>query len=142
MPEGTKWTLESLKDLMDSRFADQDEAINVAMTSVQKIADIHAASHTREHDASQRAIDKAEQAVNQRLEAMNEFRGALKDAQALSVTQHEFEAVMERVQKMENWRSAQEGVKTGSLDLRSLVFSMVAATAAIAGIAVAVLSRR
>ena len=42
-------------------------------------------------DAADKAVNKAEVAVNDRLNAMNEFRGALGDAQSNNVTRAEFE---------------------------------------------------
>lgn len=47
--------------------------------------------------STERALDKAEQALGRRLDAMNEFRDALKDQAARMATQEQLDRVRDRI---------------------------------------------
>lgn len=51
--------------------------------------------------STERALDKAEQALGRRLDAMNEFRDALKDQAARMATQEQLDRVRDRVIEIE-----------------------------------------
>lgn len=79
------WTVVSLKDYTDQRFADNE-----------------------------RAIDKAAAAVDKRLDGMNEFRDQLRDQASTFLPRTEYqvhhEALMDRVMLLESWRNKTLGV--------------------------------
>jgi hypothetical protein len=55
----------------------------------------------QQHEATQRALDKAEQALGRRLDGMNEFRDALKDQSNRMATQEQLDRVRDRVIEQE-----------------------------------------
>lgn len=63
--------------------------------------------------AQERAIDKAEDQLNARLSAMNEFRDALRDQSAKQATREHVEmvekAIEKRLRDMENWSANMQG---------------------------------
>lgn len=63
--------------------------------------------------AQERAIDKAEEQLNARLSAMNEFRDALRDQSAKQATREHVEmvekAIEKRLRDMENWSANMQG---------------------------------
>ena len=79
-PRGHSLNMVSLRDYVDTRL----EAVAVSTT-------LQAA------------------AIEKRLDAMNEFRESLRDQAGLMATRIELEALCEKVDKLENWRSGMEG---------------------------------
>lgn len=68
----TDWTVDTLKELMDQRFSDQEKAVTAALAAAERAVEAALA-------AAEKAVAKAEQAAEKRFEAMNEFRGQLSD---------------------------------------------------------------
>src|SRR5688572_16854842 len=60
----------------------QARETKVLKDQVEKIADLHADAHKREHALTEEALSKAEQAVDRRLLEMNNFRAQLTDQAA------------------------------------------------------------
>jgi hypothetical protein len=80
-------------ELHAEKHGSEKEAIKTALDSVSRERTIHAEAHEREHishgrvhDLGQIAVTKAEVSVEDRLKAMNEFRGQLRDQQATFVS--------------------------------------------------------
>lgn len=72
--------------------------VQTALVAVAETAKVHSEAHNREHLAHERIhavektqVDKAERAMNARLEAMNEFRSALNDQASRMITREIFE---------------------------------------------------
>ena len=82
-PESNHREIVSLRDYFDGRLAEQDRR------------------HEQQYLATQRAIDKAEQALGRRLDGMNEFREALKDQANRMATQEQLDRVRDRVIEQE-----------------------------------------
>ena len=99
------------KEYMETRFKLFEQNIEKALQAVGSLAALHNTSHAQEHQASQRAIDKAEEAVNMRLGQMNEIRGALRDTQTLFIPRTEAEA---------NFTSLSQRLDTVSERMRAL----------------------
>jgi hypothetical protein len=64
----------------------------------------------------QRAVDKAEQTINTRLEGMNEFRETIKDQQATMGTKADIEQLGNRINKLE----ALSDIASGKADQESV----------------------
>jgi hypothetical protein len=74
-------------------------------------------SHERIHQVEKVQVDKAEAAMNERLERMNEFRAALQDAAARMVTRETFDAAFKSLQDVTS--TAGEYVKKDDLAVRT-----------------------
>jgi hypothetical protein len=83
----------TLRELMELRFREQQRALELLAEAnarevallkenVERIAVLHAEAHAREHALTQTALEKAERAMEHRLEGLNEFRGQLRDQAA------------------------------------------------------------
>lgn len=80
-----------------------EKGVEIALQAVATTALVHAEAHAKEHFAHERIhgvekaqVDKAEVVLNKRLEAMNEFRSALSDAQKTYMTRESFDEKHER----------------------------------------------
>lgn len=80
----------TLREWVTERFTAQQRALEmladtqiretrVLKDQVEKIADLHADAHAREHLLTQEALDKAEEAMERRIAGLNEFRQQLSD---------------------------------------------------------------
>jgi len=74
----------------------------------------------------QRAVDKAEQTINTRLEGMNEFRAAMKDQQATMATKDDVNRVRQRLSDLETVADRAAGKADQASVDRVLVMSMIA----------------
>lgn len=81
------------RDVIDQRFIEMNRAlelraetntreVNLLKDNVERIAMLHADAHAREHELTTIALEKAERAMEHRLENVNEFRGQLRDQAA------------------------------------------------------------
>ncbi len=93
-----------LRGYVDLRFDDVHERFleintrrELALNAVTTQNELHNQHHAREHIATERAIEKAEAAMNARLEGMNEFRKALAEQQSTGATRREVEQMRERL---------------------------------------------
>ncbi len=84
--------------------------------------------------AQQEAIRKAEIAVNNRLEAMNEFRGALGDQAANYATRVELAALRELVRALEKRADTLEGRSAGLGAGWGLLVGAIGILAAVVGL--------
>ncbi len=98
MEREVEQTAQRLEKQVEQTAIRLEKAVQVALDAVSATASIHADAHEREHINHERIhivektqVDRASQMMDKRLESMNEFRGALKDAQALSVTRELFD---------------------------------------------------
>jgi len=73
----------SLRDYFDGRLLELDKRIE------------------QQHVSTQRALDKAEQALGRRLDGMNEFRDALRDQSNQMATREQLDRVRDRVIEQE-----------------------------------------
>src|SRR6185436_2455512 len=82
-----------------------DESNNREIVSIRDFFDGKIGELEKRFDqqrmATERALDKAEQALGRRLDAMNEFRDALKDQAARMATQEQLDRVRDRVIEIE-----------------------------------------
>ena len=94
------WTTDTLKELMEQRFVDQDKAVQAALL------------------AAKEAVLKAEVASEKRFESVNEFRGQLSDQTATFMPRAEAEqrttALAEKIADLTNRINKTEGATTGS----------------------------
>jgi hypothetical protein len=74
------------------------------------------AGHERIHQVEKIQVDKAEEAMNERLARMNEFRAALQDAASRMVTRDAFDAAFKSLQDVTS--TAGEYVKKDDLAVR------------------------
>lgn len=106
----TEWNFESMLELLQQRF-----------------------------EAQEKAIAKAELAVEKRLESMNEFRGQLKDQSAQFVTRAEFTTALKHVEQkvddLKQYRDTSSGKSLGINALWLIVLGIISAL----GTAVAIL---
>jgi len=94
-----------LREYVEKRFQLFEQNVEKALTAVGELSALHNTSHAQEHASSQRAIDKAEESVNRRLNEMNGMKGILRDAQAMFMPRAEAEAnltsLLERARALE-----------------------------------------
>ena len=87
---------------------------------------------------NQTALDKAEHSMNSRLEAMNEFRGQMKDQQATYMTKDSYEVrhcdLQKEVEDLRLNRATLEGKASASSVYWSYVISAAAVVVAIIGL--------
>lgn len=85
--------------------------------------------HRREHAAEARAREKASESLGDRLNAMNEFRGQLKDQQATFITRDMYDqrlgAADDRINKLENTQAMQMGATQRTLWIVGIMLTMV-----------------
>jgi hypothetical protein len=94
------WTVDTLKEFMTQRFADQDKAVQAALL------------------AAKEAVLKAEVASEKRFESVNEFRGQLADQTATLMPRQEYTvqhaALMEKVNDLTDRVNISDGKARGS----------------------------
>lgn len=109
-----------LKDYLDRLDKERQADLLRIVTQQRELAEVHANAHAREHAMVQNALDKAEAAMNKRLESMNEFRTTLTDQATTFVrremidAQREAEAELrrqlsDRITKLESKAANQDG---------------------------------
>ena len=103
----------SWQEYVDQRFADFDRRIVERFT------------------LSDAAVDKAEQKMNERLNAMNEFRDALKDQANRMATRVELETVSDQVDEMRRGKANFDGrlavVSAGISLIMSIIVGLIVA---------------
>jgi len=80
-------TLREYVDLAVNRIADSVTSLESRMTEINTQ---HNQSHMREHGMTELAVQKAEQAMQERLAGMNEFRAQITDERGSYLTKAEF----------------------------------------------------
>lgn len=103
--------------MIAQRFAEQKESVAFALASADK------------------AVSKAEAASEKRQDAANEIRQAMVDQQATFVTKVEVAGLERRLAILEDFASRAAGRLSGTATSGELAFRIIAALAAIAGIA-------
>jgi len=88
---------------------------------------------------TQRAIDKAEATMNERLTGMNEFRATLKDQSATFVTRAELTLIMNKIQTNLDELNKIRDVATGKASQTSMIIAIIIS---IAGLGVSVYKTR
>jgi hypothetical protein len=81
--EASRRDIVSLRDYFDGRLLELDKRFD------------------QQHVSTQRALDKAEQALSRRLDGMNEFRDALKDQSNQMATREQLDRIRDRVVEVE-----------------------------------------
>lgn len=84
-------SLRTLVTQLQERVTSLDRLMEAKFVTFRTLLDSQAEKVKLALDAADKAVAKAETSVNDRLNAMNEFRGALSDSQANNVTRAEFE---------------------------------------------------
>lgn len=85
---------------------------------------------------SQRAIDKAEEAISNRLDGMNEFRDTLRDQAARFITREELGTILGKLQDNVNALQKLADIAEGKASMRSVVGAYALA---IVGIIIAII---
>lgn len=116
-------------ELHSEKHASEGRAIDTALTAVKHEREIHALAHEREHKAHEhvhelndRAVGKAEASVEERLKAMNEFRGQLRDQQATFATRDALEVLRAEIDRRfgEQSHLTQERYETNRASITTL----------------------
>lgn len=109
MPE-TQWTVETLREHVAELMTAEREKNEVRFQAMKE-------STTTALAAAQRAVEKAESAVEKRLEGMNEFRGSLADQARLLMPRAEADSRMaqlaEQLKNLASRVDRQEGRGSG-----------------------------
>jgi len=84
----------------------------------------------------QRAVDKAEQTINTRLEGMNEFRAAMKDQQAQMATKEDLANLRMRIDDLKEKASMAAGKADQQSVNRATAFAVIGIILAVASIIV------
>jgi hypothetical protein len=111
MPGG--WTLDTLKEFLDSRIDGLEKNVTTAMAAADK------------------AVSKAEVAAEKRFDSVNEFRNAMKDQQADFADKDNTDL---RLKSIEGRLDKAGGVSLGVSISASVIAGIIAATAAVATI--------
>jgi hypothetical protein len=109
------WTLETLKEHLDSRIQAVKDNVTTAMAAADK------------------AVTKAEVAAEKRFDSVNEFRSAMKDQQASFADRQQTDF---RLGAIESRLDRAGGVSLGVTISASVISGIIAATAAVATIEV------
>ena len=80
---------------------------------------------------TQRAIDKAESSMNERLASMNEFRATLKDQSAKFITREEVTSMLERIQENVTALQKLSDISTGKASQTSMIIALVISLASL-----------
>jgi hypothetical protein len=111
------WTTETLKELMEQRFVDQDKAVQAALL------------------AAKEAVLKAETATEKRFEASNEFRAQLADQTATFIPRPEFTAkygaLEDKVSALTDRLNKSQGEAEGSQLTKGNIYAALAAAVGI-----------
>lgn len=81
----------SLREYIDTRIGAVEGRIDRLEDHWAQRGAIHETAHSREHALTEEAIDRAREAMEKRLDGMNEFRGQLSDQAARFVARAEFD---------------------------------------------------
>jgi hypothetical protein len=102
-------TARKLEQKVDEAARRLERDIQTALTAVAETARIHADAHAREHSNHERIhavesdqVKEARDVVNERLDRMNEFRGALEDQANKAVNRELFDATILPLQEFRN----------------------------------------
>lgn len=127
--------------------------IDTLKVYLERLLEEHAARYQERHDTMMRglkdaldsadkAVRKAEEAANKRFDGVNEFRGALEDAERTKYPRKEAEAsiasIHERLTKLELARTGEAGQQLGVKSGYMLAIGVVAVISMIIGIFLAV----
>ena len=86
----SEWTIETLKEYIDTLIAAQDKAVGVGLNAQRTAIDAALTSQKE-------AVIKAEAAAEKRFESVNEFRAQLATQQSTFVTRAEYDAELRAV---------------------------------------------
>jgi hypothetical protein len=105
-----------------------ERAVEDAVQRLEKSVAASFATHERIHTVEKLQVDKAESAMNKRLEGMNEFRSALQDQASKAVTRElfdaKFDALAEAINKIEKRMAYYSGAAAAGGFLLALVFRL------------------
>lgn len=110
----------SLREYVDVSIKRVADAVNSLEARMIEINSLHNQAHAREHGMVELAVSKAEQAMSDKLEGMNQFRQQISDERTNYITRSEFQRFEEGLQKQLSemkdllgthavWRSNLEG---------------------------------
>jgi hypothetical protein len=131
MPVEERWTFETLKRYLETRIDSLKENVALALAN------------------SDKAVNKAETAVDRRLESMNELRGALNDQAAKFITRAEYivqhQALIEKVDvlaaRVNEMADTSKGRSSGLSMVGAVVGAVIASVAAIGTMVIEVITR-
>lgn len=103
--------------------------------TLKTTADTHWQNHEREHVANDRALDKAQQAVRERLDAMdttvrqnkldaNEWRSSMNDREDRFATKSDWGANAKEIAELKEWRNRSEGKSSGLAPLYAVLLTV------------------
>jgi len=114
------WNVESLKEYITQRFAEQDRYIDIKF------------------NAAKEAVTKAEVSAEKRFESVNEFRGQLSDQATTFVTRTENDllhnALEGKINSIEKMMNVCSGKEIGSEVTMSRIYTALGAFAIIVGL--------
>lgn len=90
----------SLREYMDREITSVRREIATLANGIQETAKVHADAHTREHNMTNTALTKAEDAMTIRLEQMNEFRQQITTERGTFSTKPEVYEIAKRLEEM------------------------------------------
>lgn len=126
-PNGNGPNQISLKEYIEALLAEHMRVHERHDAGLEVRLQEHQASHDREHEQTEKAILKSEQAVEKRFESVNEFRNQLKDQAATFARIETLDAVKERVFNLEKAAAAHVGTKAGAGDTVRWIFAALSA---------------
>lgn len=95
-------THDRIDNAVDVATASANRALSTALVDHHREHEVHAKAHDREHASTKEALDKADAALEVRLEGMNEFRAQLEKQSSTFLTREIFETyVKEQTSKLE-----------------------------------------
>lgn len=106
--------------------------------NLRTTADTHWLNHQREHELSERAVDKAERAVNERLagitsmmaknkEEGNEWRGAMDDREGKFASKEQLATAEKAINSLDQSRVRIEGKQSGAAPMWAITLTVVTA---------------
>lgn len=90
----------SLREYLDREIVAVRRELNTMATGVLETAKAHSESHAREHNMTNTALSKAEEAMTIRLGQMNEFREQIVAERQTYVTRSELTEIKQRLEEL------------------------------------------
>lgn len=122
----------------DREHASMREALKTAIDAVDKERTMLALAHAKEHELEAEARDKAEIAVDHRLEGMNEVRGQLREQASTFARVESVASLTDRIIAIEKLDIKGEGRALGQGAVVAIIVGAVSFVGAILGIVIVV----
>ena len=125
----SEWTVETLKEYMDQRFADNDKAVQAALVSQEKLVAAALVAVKEENR-------KTELAQEKRFDSVNEFRNQQKDIINTFLPRLEYNAQHKALEEKVTTLTARMNQDKGQEISMSKIYAAIGAVGAILGILV------